>query len=201
MQRINMTHPGGVDVLYIEDAALPAPEAGELLIKTAYAGVNRPDIMQREGVYPMPAGVTPIMGLEFSGEVVALGAGVSGIAVGDSVCALTDDGAYAEYYVVKASQTLPLRAGYSLQEAAMLPETAFTFMEEQMTRDLEQLDGYFKARGQTLVTGIPAGDLKKQLFYNAIITLGDGNGRYYKHHLLPFGEYVPLRSWLTDFEK
>ena len=126
MQRINMTHPGGVDVLYIEDAALPAPEAGELLIKTAYAGVNRPDIMQREGVYPMPAGVTPIMGLEFSGEVVALGAGVSGIAVGDSVCALTDDGAYAEYYVVKASQTLPLRAGYSLQEAAMLPETAFT---------------------------------------------------------------------------
>ena len=137
MQRINMTHPGGVDVLYIEDAALPAPEAGELLIKTAYAGVNRPDIMQREGVYPMPAGVTPIMGLELSGEVVALGAGVSGIAVGDPVCALTDGGAYAEYCVVKASQPLPLPAGYSLQEAAMLPETAFTvwanlFMHGQM---------------------------------------------------------------------
>ena len=83
----------------------------------------------------------------------------------------------------------------------ILPETAFTFMEEQMTRDLEQLDGYFKTRGQTLVTGIPAGDLHKQLFYNAIITLGDGKGRYHKHHLLPFGEYVPLRSWLSIFEK
>ena len=87
------------------------------------------------------------------------------------------------------------------EAVVILPETAFTFMEEQMTRDLEQLDGYFKAREQTLVTGIPAGDLHKQLFYNAIITLGDGNGRYYKHHLLPFGEYVPLRSWLTIFEK
>ena len=87
------------------------------------------------------------------------------------------------------------------EAVVILPETAFTFMEEQMTRDLQQLDGYFKTRGQTLVTGIPAGDLKKQLFYNAIITLGDGNGRYYKHHLLPFGEYVPLRSWLTVFEK
>ena len=83
----------------------------------------------------------------------------------------------------------------------ILPETAFTFMEEQMTRDLAQLDAYFKERGQTLVSGIPAGDLKKQLFYNAIITLGDGSGRYYKHHLLPFGEYVPLRSWLSIFEK
>ena len=100
MQRINMTHPGGVDVLYIEDAAIPEPQAGELLIKTAWAGVNRPDIMQREGAYPMPAGVTPIMGLELSGEVVALGAGVSGIAIGDPVCALTDGGAYAEYCVV-----------------------------------------------------------------------------------------------------
>ena len=70
-----------------------------------------------------------------------------------------------------------------------------------MTRDLAHLNAYFKERGQTLVSGIPAGDLKKQLFYNAIITLGDGSGRYYKHHLLPFGEYVPLRSWLSIFEK
>lgn len=137
MQRINMTHPGGVDVLYIEDAAIPEPQAGELLIKTAWAGVNRPDIMQREGAYPMPAGVTPIMGLELSGEIVALGADVSGFAVGDRVCALTDGGAYAEYCTVKASQTLPLPAGYSLQEAAMLPETTFTvwanlFMHGQM---------------------------------------------------------------------
>ena len=126
MQRINMHDTGGPDVLYLETAAIPQPQAGEILIKTAYAGVNRPDVMQREGAYPMPPGLTPILGLELSGTVVALGAGVSGFAVGDAVCALTDGGAYAQYCAVKASQALPLPAGYSLQEAAMLPETLFT---------------------------------------------------------------------------
>ena len=126
MQRINMKGFGGTDVLHIEDAAIPTPQADEILIKTAFAGVNRPDIMQREGKYPMPAGLTPIMGLELSGEIVAVGAEVRGFAVGDSVCALADGGAYAQYCAVKASQALPLPAGYSLQDAAMLPETAFT---------------------------------------------------------------------------
>ena len=87
------------------------------------------------------------------------------------------------------------------ESVIILPETAFTFMEELMTRDLAQLDAYFKSRGQTLVTGIPAGEAKKQLFFNAIVTLGEGSGHYYKHHLLPFGEYVPLRDWLTIFDK
>ena len=137
MQQINMTQPGGVEVLFIEDAAMPVPQADEILIKTAYAGVNRPDIMQREGNYPLPPGVTPIMGLELSGEIVAVGADVRGFAVGDLVCALTDGGAYAEYCAVKASQALPLPAGYSLMDAAMLPETIFTvwanlFMHGQM---------------------------------------------------------------------
>ena len=87
------------------------------------------------------------------------------------------------------------------ESVVVLPETAFTFMEEQLRTDLDQLDRYFKARGQTLVTGIPAGDLAKDIFFNAVVALGDGQGHYYKHHLLPFGEYIPLRDWLSIFEK
>ena len=87
------------------------------------------------------------------------------------------------------------------ESVVVLPETAFTFMEEQLRADLDQLDRYFKERRQTLVTGIPAGDLSKDIFYNAVLALGDGKGHYYKHHLLPFGEYIPLRNWLSVFEK
>ncbi|MDO4643118.1 MAG: apolipoprotein N-acyltransferase [Cardiobacteriaceae bacterium] len=87
------------------------------------------------------------------------------------------------------------------ESVIILPETAFTFMEEQLKPDLEQLNQYFSLRKQTLVTGIPAGDLKKDIYYNAVIALGNGSGHYYKHHLLPFGEYVPLRNLLTIFEK
>ncbi len=137
MPQINMHAYGGPEVLFVENAAVPQPKAGEVLIKTAYAGVNRPDVMQRQGLYPMPAGVTPIMGLEVSGEVAALGEGVVGFAIGDPVCALTDGGGYAGYCAVPAGQVLPLPRGFSLAEAAMLPETFFTvwanlFMHGQM---------------------------------------------------------------------
>lgn len=108
MQRINMNGYGGVEALFTETVPAPRPQAGEILIQTAYAGVNRPDIMQRQGHYPMPAGVTPIMGLELSGTIAALGARVTVL----EACA--------------PAQALPLPAGYSLQEAAMLPETLFT---------------------------------------------------------------------------
>lgn len=137
MQQINMYQPGGPEVLYIEEAERPQPKQNELLIKVAYAGVNRPDIMQRQGLYPMPKGVTPIMGLELSGEVVAIGEGVTSFQVGDLVCALADGGAYAQYCTVPASQALPIPAGFSLLEAAALPETYFTvwanlFMHQQV---------------------------------------------------------------------
>ncbi|MFZ7157770.1 NAD(P)H-quinone oxidoreductase [Avibacterium gallinarum] len=137
MQQINMREAGAPDVLFIEQATVPTPQAGELLVKVAYAGVNRPDIMQRQGLYPMPKGVTPIMGLELSGTVVAVGEGVSEFQLGDKVCALTDGGAYAEYCLVPASQALPVPKNYSLLEAAALPETIFTvwvnlFMQQQV---------------------------------------------------------------------
>lgn len=126
MQQINMREAGAPDVLFIEQVTIPTPQAGELLVKVAYAGVNRPDIMQRQGLYPMPKGVTPIMGLELSGTVVAVGEGVSEFQLGDKICALTDGGAYAEYCLVPASQALPIPKNYSLLEAAALPETLFT---------------------------------------------------------------------------
>lgn len=90
-------------------------------MKVAYAGINRPDIMQRQGLYPMPKGVTPIMGLELSGTVAAIGEGVTAFKPGDEVCVLTDGGAYAEYCIVPATQALPIPKGYSLLEAAALP--------------------------------------------------------------------------------
>ena len=95
-------------MLFIEETEMPQPQAGEILVKVAYAGVNRPDIMQRQGLYPMPKGVTPIMGLELSGTVAAIGEGVTAFKPGDKVCALTDGGAYAEYCIVPATQALPI---------------------------------------------------------------------------------------------
>lgn len=113
-------------LIYDEQLETPAPRAGELLIKTAYAGVNRADLFQMQGSYPPPQGASPLPGLEVSGTIVERGAGVSDFAVGDEVCALLEGGGYGEYVRVAASQTLPVPAGWSLREAGALPETLFT---------------------------------------------------------------------------
>lgn len=105
---------------------VPKPKAGEVLLHVAAAGVNRPDILQRKGLYPPPPGITDIPGLEAAGTVVALGAGVKGMKVGDSVCALAAGGGYAEYCAVPAPQCLPLPRGMKIEAAAAIPETFFT---------------------------------------------------------------------------
>ncbi|MCL4748143.1 MAG: NAD(P)H-quinone oxidoreductase [Burkholderiaceae bacterium] len=117
---------GPPSVLAIAEGATPAAAAGEVLIRVAWAGVNRPDLLQRSGSYPPPPGASPWLGLEVSGEVVALGEGASGHALGDSVCALCNGGGYAEYVAVPAGQVLPVPRGMSLRDAATLPETMFT---------------------------------------------------------------------------
>lgn len=104
----------------------PSPKAGEMLIRIAYAGLNRADILQRKGLYPPPEGASPLPGLEVSGEVVALGENVTQWQVGDNVCALLAGGGYAEYATVAASHALPVPDNYSLKEAAALPEALFT---------------------------------------------------------------------------
>ena len=126
MTRIEITQPGGPDVLQAKRVPLPVAAAGEVLIRVHAAGINRPDALQRAGKYPMKPGMNPIPGLEVAGEVVALGAGVSQFAVGDKVCALTNGGGYAEYCNVPAGQTLPIPDGLDWVQAAAIPETFFT---------------------------------------------------------------------------
>lgn len=110
----------------IAQVSTPTPAAGEVLLRVAAAGINRADLMQRQGLYPPPPGITDIMGMEASGTVVAVGAGVDGFRSGDEVCALIAGGAYAEYVVVPAAQLLPIPDGLSLVDAAALPEVAST---------------------------------------------------------------------------
>ena len=117
---------GAPSVLQVRTGPLPEARSGELLVRVAYAGVNRPDVAQREGRYPPPPGASPLLGLEVAGEVVGLGEGVQGWKLGDTVCALCNGGGYAEYVAVPASQALPVPKGLSLLQAAALPETFFT---------------------------------------------------------------------------
>ncbi|EIK97122.1 zinc-containing alcohol dehydrogenase superfamily protein [Pseudomonas sp. M47T1] len=126
MTYIEITTPGGPEVLQPRTGPLPVAQAHELLIKVHAAGVNRPDALQRAGKYPMQPGMNPLPGLEVAGEIVALGAEVKGFALGDRVCALTNGGGYAEYATVPATQVLPIPAGIDMVSAAAIPETFFT---------------------------------------------------------------------------
>jgi len=126
MQRIGLKTPGAPNMMALEDAPLPTPSSGEVLIRVQAAGVNRPDIQQRKGLYPPPPGASPILGLEVAGTVVLLGPGVSALREGDPVCALVNGGGYAAYAVAPAVQCLPWPTNYTAIQAAALPETFFT---------------------------------------------------------------------------
>ncbi len=126
MTYIEITTPGGPEVLAARSGPLPVAQPHEVLIKVHAAGVNRPDALQRAGKYPMQPGMNPLPGLEVAGEVVALGDQVQGFALGDKVCALTNGGGYAEYATVPATQVLAIPAGVDMISAAAIPETFFT---------------------------------------------------------------------------
>jgi len=126
MKAVGISRPGGPEVLIPVERPVPGPQPGEVLIKVAAAGVNGPDIMQRKGLYPPPAGAPDLLGLEVSGEVVAVAAPAARWSVGDRVTALTNGGGYAEYCAVDAQHCLPLPKGVSLLDAGGLPETFFT---------------------------------------------------------------------------
>lgn len=134
MTAIEITEPGGPDVLVPTTRPVPAPGVGEVLIKVAAAGVNRPDVMQRQGKYPPPPGASDIPGLEIAGSIVATGEGVTEWNIGDQVCALVAGGGYAEYCVAPAPQCLPVPYGLSLTQAAAIPETYFTVWDNLFTR-------------------------------------------------------------------
>lgn len=134
MTAIEITAPGGPEVLRPARRPLPVPRHDEVLIRVAHAGVNRPDLFQRAGAYPAPAGASDLPGLEVSGHVAAVGAGVRDWRVGDTVCALLPGGGYAEYAVTPAAHCLPVPEGLSLREAAGLCETAFTVWSNVVMR-------------------------------------------------------------------
>ncbi|MGR3462773.1 MAG: NAD(P)H-quinone oxidoreductase [Roseovarius sp.] len=126
MTAVEIAGPGGPDVLRATTRPVPAPGSGEVLIRLAWTGVNRPDALQRAGMYAPPPGASDLPGLEGAGEIVACGTGVSDLAVGDKVCALLPGGGYAQYVTTPAAHCLPVPAGMDLREAACLPETLFT---------------------------------------------------------------------------
>ena len=126
MRAVEIGEPGGPEVLRPVERPVPEPGQGQVLIRVAYAGVNRPDALQRAGAYAPPPGASDLPGLEASGEIVAVGPGVDDRAVGDRVCALLPGGGYAEYVVTPAAHCLPVPQGMALKEAACLPETFFT---------------------------------------------------------------------------
>jgi NADPH2:quinone reductase len=126
MRFIAAAGPGGPEVLVPARGPVPVPRAGELLLRVAWAGVNRPDVAQRKGVYPPPPDASPVIGLEVAGTVAALGEGVTGWRLNEAACALTNGGGYAEYCTVLATQALRPPESYDLKRAAALPETCFT---------------------------------------------------------------------------
>ncbi|MEA2740928.1 MAG: hypothetical protein QOH05_4235 [Acetobacteraceae bacterium] len=151
MTYIQAKGAGGPEVLERATGPVPVPKPDEVLIRVQAAGVNRPDVAQRQGTYPPPPGASPILGLEVAGEVVAIGDQVTTLAVGDRVCALTNGGGYAEYCTAPAPQCLPWPTGYDAIRAGAVPETAFT-----VWANLFQLGGL--TRGQTaLVHGGTSG--------------------------------------------
>jgi len=151
MTAVVIRAPGGPDVLVPEQRPVPQPGEGEVLVKVAAAGVNRPDVMQRQGLYPPPKGATDIPGLEIAGEVVALGAGVTRWKVGDRVMALVVGGGYAQYCPAHESACLPVPSGLSMTEAAAIPETFFTVFHNLFER------GRLKAGETLLVHGGSSG--------------------------------------------
>ena len=172
MVAVGFDAPGGPDVLRTERMAVPQPGPGEVLIKVAYAGVNRPDVIQRQGFYPPPPGASPIPGLEISGTVAALGEGVVSTIPGQNVCALVSGGGYAEYCLAKAALCLPVPDGLSLDMAAALPETLFTVWHNVFERGFAREGETILVHGGTSGIGVMAILLGKLFGLTVIVTCG-----------------------------
>ena len=165
--------PGGPEVLRPETLPVPRPGAGEVLIRVAWAGVNRPDVIQRQGFYPPPPGASPIPGLEVSGEVVAVGSEVAGGMLGQPVCALVTGGGYAEYCLAHAGHCLPVPEGMDLREAAALPETLFTVWHNVFERGWASEGETLLVHGGTSGIGTMATMLAKAFGLSVIVTCRD----------------------------
>lgn len=172
MTAVEIGEPGPPEVLRAVQRPVPEPGPGEVLIRVAAAGVNRPDVLQRKGLYPPPPGITDIPGLEVAGEVVRLGEGVREPALGAKVCALAAGGGYAQYVTAPAVQCLPVPPPLTLEEAAALPETFFTVWHNVFERARLQRDETFLVHGGSSGIGTTAILLGKAFGARVIITAG-----------------------------
>ena len=171
MTAIGFKTPGGPEVLVPEVRPVPAPGDGEILVKVAAAGVNRPDVMQRKGLYPPPPGAPDIPGLEIAGEIVAFGAGVERWKIGDRVMALVSGGGYAEYCLAHASHAMPV-SGLSMVEAAAIPETFMTVWHNLFERGALKEGETLLIHGGTSGIGTTAIQLAKAFGSRVIVTAG-----------------------------
>ena len=172
MRAVEITQAGGPEVLKETTRDVPKPSHGQVLIKIEYAGVNRPDALQRAGLYNPPPNASDLPGLEASGVVVALGDGVSTLAVGDQVCALLPGGGYAEYVVTPAAHCLPVPNGMNLEQAACLPETFFTVWSNVFQRGALQAGERFLVHGGSSGIGTTAIQLAKAFGTRVFVTAG-----------------------------
>jgi putative PIG3 family NAD(P)H quinone oxidoreductase len=172
MRYVATREPGPPEVLGVAEAPLPAPKRGEVLIRVACAGVNRPDCLQRAGAYPPPPDASPIIGLEVAGTVVALGEGVNEWRIGDIVCALTPGGGYAEYCTTPAAYCLALPRGLSMLEAASLPENYFTVWHNVFERGRLREGETLLVHGGSSGIGLAAIQLAKAFGASVITTVG-----------------------------
>jgi len=196
MRCIELKAPGGTEQLALAARPLPIPKAGEVLIAVYAAGVNRPDIVQREGLYAPPPGASDILGLEVAGEVVALGPGVQSPALGEKVCALIAGGGYAEYATAPAICCLPIPNGYSFEKAAALPETFFTVWHNVFERGGLKDGESFLVHGGTSGIGTTAIQLARAFGAFVFATAGSDEKAAACRSL---GAHVAINYRTTDF--
>jgi len=163
---------GGPEVLVLATRPVPEPGPGEVLIQVAAAGINRPDVLQRQGFYPPPKGASDLLGLEVAGKVVALGGGVKRFKPGDLVCALVNGGGYAEFAVAPEGVTLPVPQGLTLAEAAALPETVFTVWHNVFERAALKAGEWLLVHGGTSGIGTTAIQIGAALGAKVMVTVG-----------------------------
>jgi putative PIG3 family NAD(P)H quinone oxidoreductase len=172
MTAMGFDAPGGPEVFRPETLPVPQPGPGEVLIRVAFAGVNRPDVIQRQGFYPPPPGASPIPGLEIAGEIVAVGEGVGPEMIGQQVCALVSGGGYAEYCLADPRHCLPVPEALSLAEAAAMPETLFTVWHNVFERGYAREGETLLVHGGTSGIGTMAIKLGKLFGLAVIVTCG-----------------------------
>lgn len=173
MRAIIAPEPGGPESLQLVDRPCPTPKPSQVLIKVAYAGVNRPDCIQRSGGYPPPPGASDILGLEISGEIIALGDEVKGLSIGQQVCALVSGGGYAHYCCADQGSVLPIPDNMDLEQAAALPETYFTVWHNVFQRAKLSEGETFLVHGGSSGIGTTAIQLAKAFGAKVITTAGN----------------------------